>query len=475
MGFSDYSNYDGLGLAELVKKKKARPIELVEAAIERIERLNPKLNAVVFKGYDDARARAKTKLSGAFAGVPMLLKDILGFKKGWPNRDGARFMQARPAGYDSTLVARFEAAGLIPLGKTNVPEFGIVPLTESKLYGPARNPWNLDHSTGGSSGGSAAAVAAGIVPLAHANDGGGSIRIPAACCGLVGLKPTRGRNPLGPMAGDIMGGLLAEHVVSRTVRDTAAALDATAGPELGDPYPAPPQLGSYLATIKKKPKKLRIAFATTRFDGSAFDPECKAAVEAAAKLCAKLGHHVEEGMPQVSPLFFIAHFLPVWGSGLTMLIDFIAAASGRSPVREEFEGLTWGLYQYGKSVTAAQYQLCWATLQGVTRKVAAWQRPYDAWITPVLAQPPLKIGSVDLEETDLMKGFAPIINYIPFSALQNVTGQPAISLPLAWSKSGLPLGVQFVGRFGEEHVLLQLAAQIEKAAPWIKKKPPVYG
>jgi amidase len=180
-------------------------------------------------------------------------------------------------------------------------------------------------------------------------------------------------------------------------------------------------------------------------------------------------------MPQVSPLFFIAHFLPVWASGLTMLIDFIAAASGRSPVREEFEGLTWGLYQYGKSVTAAQYQLCWATLQGVTRKVAAWQQPYDAWITPVLAQPPLKIGSVDLEETDLMKGFAPIINYIPFSALQNVTGQPAISLPLAWSKSGLPLGVQFVGRFGEEHVLLQLAAQIEKAAPWIKKKPPVYG
>jgi amidase len=475
MKFSEYSNYDGLGVAELVKKKKVKPSELVEAAIERIERLNPKLNAVVFKGYDDARTRAKTKLSGVFAGVPMLLKDILGFKKGWPNRDGARFMQARPAGYDSTLVARFEAAGLIPLGKTNVPEFGIVPLTESKLYGPARNPWNLDHSTGGSSGGSAAAVAAGIVPLAHANDGGGSIRIPAACCGLVGLKPTRGRNPLGPMAGDIMGGLLAEHVVSRTVRDTAAALDATAGPELGDPYPAPPQPGSYLATIKKKPKKLRIAFATTRFDGSAFDPECKAAVEAAAKLCAKLGHHVEEGMPQVSPLFFIAHFLPVWGSGLTMLIDFIAAASGRSPVREEFEGLTWGLYQYGKSVTAAQYQLCWATLQGVTRKVAAWQQPYDAWITPVLAQPPLKIGSVDLEETDLMKGFAPIINYIPFSALQNVTGQPAISVPLAWSKSGLPLGVQFVGRFGEEHVLLQLAAQIEKAAPWIKKKPPVYG
>jgi amidase len=475
VGFSDYSNYDGLGLAELVKKKKVKPSELVEAAIERIERLNPKLNAVVFKGYDDARARAKTKLSGAFAGVPMLLKDILGFKKGWPNRDGSRFMPGHPAGYDSTLVTRFEAAGLIPLGKTNVPEFGIVPLTESKLYGPARNPWNLDHSTGGSSGGSAAAVAAGIVPLAHANDGGGSVRIPAACCGLVGLKPTRGRNPLGPMIGDIMGGILAEHVVSRSIRDTAAALDATAGPEVGDPYAAPPPSGSYLAAIKKKPKKLRIAFATKRLDGGAFDPECKAAVEAAAKLCADLGHRVEEGIPQVSAAFVTANFLPIWASGLTMLVDFVGRAAGKEPSRQEFEGLTWGLYQYGKTVTAAQYQLSWAALQGVTRRVAAWQEPYDAWITPVLAQPPLKIGTVDLEETDLMKGFAPVMDYLPFTPLQNITGQPAISLPLSWSKSGLPLGVQFVGRFGEEHLLLQLAAQIEKARPWSKERPPIYG
>jgi amidase len=475
MGFPEYSNYDGLGLAELVRKKKVKPIELVEAAIERIERHNQKLNAVVFKAYDDARARTQTKLSGAFAGVPMLLKDILGYKKGWPNRDGARFVAATPSSYTSTLVTRFEAAGLIPLGKTNVPEFGIVPLTESKLYGPARNPWNFDHSTGGSSGGSAAAVAAGIVPFAHANDGGGSIRIPASCCGLVGLKPTRGRNPLGPTAGDIMGGLLAEHVVSRSVRDTAAALDATAGPDIGDPYVAPPPPGPYLAAIKKKPKKLRIAFATKGLDGQPFDPECKAAAEAAAKLCAKLGHHVEEAMPQVSSMIISVNFLPIWASGLTMLIDFIARATSKEPARQEFEGLTWGLYQFGKTITAAQYQLCWAALQGAARQIAAWQQSYDAWITPVLAQPPLKISSVNLEETDLMKGFAPIINYIPFTAMQNFTGQPAISLPLHWSKSGLPIGVQFVGRFGEEHLLLQLAAQIEKAAPWIEKKPPVYG
>jgi amidase len=476
MGFSDYSNYDGLGLAELVKKKKVKPIELVEAAIERIERLNPKLNAVVFKAYDDARARAKTKLSGAFAGVPMLLKDIHGFKKDWPTRRGSRFMSAEPSSYDSTLVTRFEAAGLIALGKTNVAEFGIVPLTEPKLYGPARNPWNCEHSTGGSSGGSAAAVAAGIVPLAHANDSGGSIRIPSSCCGLVGLKPTRGRNPLGPMAGDIMGGLIAEHVVSRSVRDTAAMLDATAGPDTGDLYAAPPPPGSYLAAIKKRPKKLRIAFAATRLDGDALDPECKSAVESAAKLCARLGHDVEESMPQISPVGFAANFLPIWASGLTMLIDFVAKEPGKEPAREKFEGLTWGLYQYGKTVTAAQYQHCWANLHGITRQVVApWQARYDAWITPVLAQLPMKIGTVNLEETNLLKGFAPIINYMPFTVMQNVTGQPAINLPLSWSKSCLPIGVQFVGRFGEEHVLLSLAAQIEKAQPWSKKKPPVYG
>jgi amidase len=272
-----------------------------------------------------------------------------------------------------------------------------------------------------------------------------------------------------------MGGLVAEHMVSRSVRDTAAVLDATAGPEAGDPYAAPPPPGPYLSAIKKKPKKLRIAFATKRLDGQPFDPECKAATEAAAKLCASLGHHVEESMPSISPLFVSANFLPIWASGLTMLVDFMARAAGKEPARQEFEGLTWGLYQFGKTITAAQYQLCWATLQVASRQIAAWQQPYDAWITPVLAKPPLKIGTVNLEETDLMKGFAPIIDYIPFTAMQNITGQPAISLPLSSSKSGLPIGVQFVGRFGEEHVLLQLAAQIEKAAPWIKRKPPVYG
>jgi amidase len=477
MGFAEYSNYDGLGLAELVKKKEIEPAELVEAAFERIERHNPQLNAVVFKAFEEASAMAKANLSGPFAGVPMLLKDILGSKKGWPNRDGSRFVPAVPSPFDSTLVVRFQAAGLIPVGKTNVPEFGALPFTEPKLYGPARNPWNLSHSTGGSSGGSAAAVAAGIVPLAHANDGGGSIRVPASCCGLVGLKPTRGRNPLGPVIGDVMGGLVAEHVVSRSVRDTAAVLDATAGPEIGDPYAAPPPPGSYLEATKREPKRLRIAFTTRALDGEV-DPECKSASEAAAKLCAKLGHQVEEGRPQLSPddgANLRTNFITIWAAGLAMVIEHYAKTSGRTPAREDFEGLTWGVYQFGKSITAAQYQLCWVSLQASSRKVARWQQPYDAWITPVLARPPLEIGAVDVDETDIMRGFAPILGYAPFTGGQNVTGQPAISLPLAWSKAGLPIGVQFVGRFGEEHLLLQLAAQIERTEPWSRKRPPIYG
>ncbi len=475
MAFSEYSNYDGLGLAELVKKKKVKASELVEAAIERIERHNPRLNAVIFRDYEGARVRAKSKLSGPFAGVPMLLKDILGFKKGWPNRDGSRFVPSTPHHYDSTLVARFEAAGMIALGRTNVPEFGSVPLTECKLYGPAHNPWHLEHSTGGSSGGSAAAVAAGIVPFAHANDGGGSIRVPASACGLVGLKPTRGRNPLGPAIGDIMGGLVAEHVVSRTVRDTAAVLDATAGPEPGDPYAAPPSPGPYLKAIAKKPKKLSIAFATKSFRGSAFDPEVEKATEETAKLCKKLGHAVEEGMPEIPTDLLIGSFMQIWAAGLASLVDFYSGAIGKQPQAGDFEGLNFALYQVGKTITASKYQAAWASLQSAARTVGRWHERYDVWLTPVLSRTPIKLGTVNMEATDIMAGYAPIIDYIPFTALQNATGQPAISLPLHWSASGLPIGVQFVGRLGEEHLLLQLAAQIEKAQPWIKKRPPVWG
>ncbi|NWH08819.1 MAG: amidase [Alphaproteobacteria bacterium] len=475
MPFADYAKYDALGLAKLVRDKKIRPIELVDAAIERIERHNPTLNAVVWTAFDRARAMAKKRLpDGPFAGVPFLLKDILGFWEGAPTRSGARFMADIPFAHSAELTNRYLRAGLVPIGKTNVPEYGLLPITEPTLYGPARNPWNIEHSTGGSSGGSAAAVAAGIVPIAHANDGGGSIRIPAACCGLVGLKPSRARNPLGPDFGDLMSGLIAEHIVSRTVRDTAAMLDATAGPALGDPYAAPPAPKSYLSAMKKDPGRLRIAVATKRLDGEAFHPDCVAAVQHAAKLCRDLGHKVEEASPQFDYATMLERFMMLWSSGLAAQIDGIAMMTGQKVSEKAMEGLTFGLYQEGRKVTGAQYLAAVAAMQGVARAVAAFHQKYDCWLTTTLARPPLKLGSIDLTNSDPKTALATVLDYVPFTAVQNATGQPAINLPLHWNDAGLPIGVQFVGRVGDEETLLKLAFQLEKAEPWNRKHPPVW-
>lgn len=463
----DYAHYDGLGLAKLVAKKKVSPLELVDAAITQIEAKNPALNAVVWTMFDRARVMAKRKLpDGPFKGVPFLLKDILANMEGVPTRQGSRLMPDAPAPHNSELVNRFLKAGLIPLGKTNVPEFGLVGTTESKLYGPARNPWNAAHSTGGSSGGSGAAVASGMVPMAHANDGGGSICIPASACGLVGLKPTRARNPLGPDLGDIMAGLVCEHVVTRSVRDAAVMLDCTAGSDLGDPYAAPPGPKNWLRASKKKPGKLRIAVARTRLDGDPLHPDCVAAVDHAAKLCQSLGHKVEEALPPVSPAAMIEPFMALWTGGLAMQIDAISAMTGKKPGPRTLEGLTLGLYEAGKQVSAAQYAMAILALQSVARQVAHWHVKYDVWLTPTLGLPPIPIGLFDGSIRDVREGFAPMVNYVPFTALQNGTGQPAINLPLHWNADGLPIGTQFVGRVGEEALLLQLATQLEDATPW---------
>jgi amidase len=466
MAFAEYAKYDGLGLAELVAKKKVKPVELVDEAIARAERLNPKLNFVVFADYARARAAAKGKLKGPFAGVPFFLKDILAVAEGMPTRQGARFFPNVPADHDSILTARFKAAGLIPLGKTNVPEFGLVPTTESKMYGPARNPWDTTRSPGGSSGGSAVAVAASVVPLAHANDGGGSIRIPASCCGLVGLKPTRGRTSFGPDFGDPIDGLANELVVSRSVRDTAAALDAVAGNVMGDPYWSPPKEDSYLAAMKRKPKPLRIAFSDKKLDGQPLHPDSVAALKAAAKLCEQQGHHVEEASPVLDQATLIPSFMALWSANLAAGIDAVAMMTGQEPTRQLFEGLTWGLYQAGKSVPASNYLIAKMAMQQAARASAAFHDKYDMWLSATLGLPPVKLGTFDMEETDPVKSFAPLIDYVPFTAMQNVTGQPAINLPLHWNKEGLPIGVQFVGRFGDEATLLKLAAQLEKASPW---------
>ncbi|MBV9990282.1 MAG: amidase [Alphaproteobacteria bacterium] len=463
----DYAQYDGLGLADLVAKKKVKPSELLDEAIARAEALNPKLNAIVYKDYERARAAAKGKLpKGAFSGVPFLLKDIFALAEGIPTRQASRFMPPIPWPHDSFLTAKFKQSGLVVFGKTNVPEFGLVPTTESKLYGAAHNPWDLTRSPGGSSGGAGAAVAAGIVPLAHANDGGGSIRIPASCCGLVGLKPTRGRTSYGPDFADVIDGLGVDLVVSRSVRDTAAALDAVAGYMPGDPYCATPEPESFLAAMKRKPKKMRIAFSTKKLDGQALHPDCVAAVKRAAKICADLGHEVEEASPTLDQATLIPVFMALWGANLAAGIDTVAALTGQTPKPELFEGLTWGLYEAGKSVSASQYLMAKHAMNGAARACAQFHETYDFWLSATLGAPPVKLGSFDMEERDPQKSFAPLIDYVPFTAMQNVTGQPAINLPLHWNKEGLPIGVQFVGRFGDELGLLRLSAQLEGAAPW---------
>lgn len=470
----DYSAHDGVGLGALVRDGKVKAEDLVEAAAERIEKLNPKLNAVVYKTYDMARTKAKTKHHGPFGGVPFLLKDIGGAQKGVPTRQGSGFLPDGPSPHDSYLTEKFEASGLVSLGKTNVPEFGLVPVTESTLYGPARNPWNPNHTPGGSSGGSAAAVAAGIVPLAHANDGGGSIRIPAACCGLVGLKPTRGRISLGPDLGEITGGLVNEGVVSRTVRDTAAALDATAGYMPGDPHVAPLPPMPYAKAVHETPGRLRIAFATKDLSGRPFPADVQAAVLNAARLAEAQGHHIVEASPPIHIETMSTAFMPIWASGIAMLLDGMAMLTGKEPRQQDFQGLSWTTYQMGKTITAAQYQMCWFQMHAVARQIAQWHQSYDVWLTPVLGSAPAKISQFNMQETDIQKAWAPIIDYVPFTAIQNATGQPAISLPLHWNADGLPIGVQFVGRFGEEHLLLALAGQLEKAQPWIERKPQVW-
>jgi amidase len=476
MAIREYENYDGLGLAELVANKDVKPIELVDEAIARAEALNPRLNAIVFKAYDRAREAAMNAATdGLFAGVPTLLKDMRAGAVGMPTRSGSRLMPPIPADHDSVLVARFRQAGLIPFGKTNVPEFGILPTTESKLYGAAHNPWNLDHSTGGSSGGSAAAVAARIVPLAHSTDGGGSIRIPASCCGLVGLKVSRGRVSQGPDASDATSGLSVDHVVTRSVRDCAAALDVVSPLDYGDPYFAPPAEGSYLEAIKQKPKRLRIALSLGRSDGTPHHPDVVEALRKAAKLCESLGHVVEEKTPAINTAEATPAFLTLWAGNTALGVAMLSKMLNITPSTDVVEGLTLSLYEQGSAVTAVQHMMAQQYLFRLARTMAKFHDTYDAWLCATLDSPPVRLGTIDVEERDLQKAFAPIVDYVPYTALQNATGQPGINVPLHWNTDGLPIGVQFVARNGGETLLLQLAAELEETAPWISRTPALEG
>jgi amidase len=450
-------------------------MELVEAAIARIERDNPKLNAVVTPLFDAARETAKAMGSfagsGPFAGVPFLLKDLLSPLAGVPMASGSKFMKDFVPDHDSELVTRLKRAGLIILGKTNTPEFGLQATTEPRLFGPTRNPWDLTRTAGGSSGGSAAAVASGMVPMAHGNDGGGSIRIPASCCGIFGLKPTRARVPLGPDMGDILSGMVVEGALTRSVRDAAILLDAVSGPAPGDPYAAPPAAAPYGREVETPPGRLRIAFTTGAATGKKPDADCRAAVLDAAKLLTDLGHEVGEQALQVDAERLVHAFMVVWTAGAAKAVADAAQTMKREAKPEGFEPLTWALREIGRKYGAVDYLQAVQTFQQISRDVARQFEAVDLWLMPTLAQAPLPIGYLGDTPEDPLRGFFRAGDFAPFTPLANITGQCAMSVPLYWNGDGLPIGSQFMGRFGDEAVLFRLAAQLEAARPWDKRRP----
>jgi amidase len=494
-GFSDYDKYDGLGLAQLVRKKQVKPSELVEEAISRIERLNPQVNAVIHKMYELARKAADGDLpDGSFKGVPFLMKDLLMAYAGVPLSNGSRFFKDFIPDHDSELVKRFKAAGIIVVGKTNTPEFGLLPVTEPELFGPSNNPWDVTRTPGGSSGGSAAAVAARMVPLAHGSDGGGSIRHPASCCGVFGLKPTRGRNPIGPDVGEGWRGLACDHVLTRSVRDSAAMLDATAGPDVGALYYAVPPARPFLSEVGVDPGKLRIAFTSEPFLGGIVDKDCVKGLEATAKLCEDLGHEVVESAPQIDGKAFARAFLTIICVETRTTIEESEVLLSRKASFKDFEPSTWVLGLLGRQCRAPEFSRSLNLAQHTARQIGEFFEKYDVMLTPTLAMPPVVTGALQpkgiqavamkllgsLNAGGLINTLSGIdvlaehvFEFIPYTPLFNVTGQPAMSVPLCWNDEGLPIGMQFVGRYGDEATLLRLAGQLEKARPWSERIPSI--
>ena len=475
-GLTELASLDAIAQAELVRRREVTPLELLEAAIARVEKVNPAINAVVFRMYDQARAAARAPLpAGPLSGVPFLLKDFLAEYAGVPFTEGTAYLGNYIPAEDSELVRRYKRAGLVFFGKTNTPELAVGPTTEPRLFGPTRNPWDTSRTAGGSSGGAAAAVAAGMVPMAHGNDAGGSIRVPAACCGVFGLKPTRARVPLGPHYGDLISGLVAEHALTRSVRDSAALLDAVSGPDQGDPYWAPPPARPFAAEVAAPAGKLRIAFSTRTITGAEISPQCVAAVEDAASLCAHLGHEVVEAMPKIDAERFFLAFTSVLAAGFTCAIDDWTRRLGRAPTEDLFEPFVWAFTGRGRQITAPQYLLAVQDLQGISRTVAHFFADHDVWLTPMLGEPPVPLGTFAYRPgTDPFELRRKMARFTPFSYFANATGQPAMAVPTYWTPEGLPVGNQYIGRFGDEATLFRLASQIEAERPWARRHPPVW-
>ncbi len=476
MTIDSYSEFDGLGLAGLVARGEVTPLDLVDAAISRIERHNPALNAVVYKAYEEARAMAKGPLpEGPFRGVPFLIKDLGMPVAGWPRSSGSRFARNITDTTDGGLTRRYRESGIIPLGKTNTPEYGITGTTESAHLGPCRNPWNPAHISGGSSGGSAAAVAAGIVPMAHASDGLGSIRIPAACCGLVGLKVTRDRVPNLPDAYDYAMGFVVDHVVTRTVRDSAAMLDATGKPEIGDPYPAPAKARPSLEEITLSPGRLRIAWSSETASGRPIDPEIQAALARTADLLKGLGHEVVEKGMGIDYRALYAARGPVSGANFAAGMGRLIEEIGREPEPDELEPLTWAALKGGRRVTGEQAFRGYQDLRMLNRQTLRFFEDWDIYLSPVMGTPVPEVGYMDpvrLEPREVNRRQGQVFPYTPPF---NFSGQPSLSLPLEMSANGLPVGMMFTARYADEATLFRLAAQLEKEAPWHGRKPQVWG
>jgi amidase len=464
----DFVGLDATAQAALVRRGKVSPLELVDAAIARIEAVNGTLNAVVTPTFELARemaARATTE--GLFAGVPFLLKDFGTEWAGVRFTEGSRFAGEYVSPFDQELAIRYRRAGLVLCGKTNTAEFGLQSTTEPSRFGPTLNPWSLTHSPGGSSGGSAAAVAAGMVPMAHGNDGGGSIRQPAAWCGLFGLKPTRGRVPLGPRYGDVLAGLVAEHVLTRTVRDSAAALDATSGPEPGDPFVLPAPARKYADDAEHDPPSLRIAVTEKSFNGVDVDAACVATMHEAATLCAALGHHVVEAAPDIDVATFDQHFLGLWAAFADWVRIDWEERTGRTVEIDDFDDASWVMAERGRSQRAGQHLKNVQEIQRTARIVGRFFADVDVLLTPIAAVPSLPVGSFHGRGS-----LTAARNCLAFTMLANATGQPAMSVPMSPSANGLPRGAHFIGRFADETTLIRLAGQLERAKPWHHHHPP---
>ena len=490
LSHDDYQSYDAMGLAELVRQGEVSAEELLQAAIQRAEVVNPEINAIITPLHDFAREQIRSGLpDGPFTGVPFLLKDLLTSLAGTPLSNGSNAFKGQISPTDSELVRRYKNSGVVIFGKTNTPEFGLMGVTEPKAFGPSRNPWNTQHTPGGSSGGSAAAIASGIVPMASGGDGGGSIRIPSACCGLFGLKPSRGRTPTGPYYSELWDGAAVEHVLTRSVRDSAAMLDIIAGPDGSTPYPVTAD-SSYLSALNSPVRTLKIGFSSRSFMGKDIDPEAVKAVENTVKLLTDLGHEVEEVNLQLDGEALADSYLTMYFGHVAADMEYAAQLLGTGFSNLDIEDTTKIVGYIGKTISAEQFVTAKRRWNQFAQTMAMFHQRFDVLLTPTLATPPVEIGAFEppafekfgmkfvnafglhklLLKTGVVKQMAmDSLEKLPFTQLANLTGAPAMSVPLHWTEAGLPLGVQFMAPMGDETTLFQLANQLETAQPWFHR------